>query len=122
MSAKTAPRVTPLTVCWIRTSCQSRLFGLGGSGAAPPPDPPTGCPRARVPRIRTGGSGAAPPPDSFDLDRGGAPPLLPRPPPTGCPRVVLHLGRRGYSRMASNWNLQPMGPSDLTTLKPDMVS
>src|SRR5206468_11892351 len=69
-----------------------------------------------------GGSGAAPPPDLIDLDRGGAAPLLPRNPPTGCPRAVLHRGGRGYSRMASNWNLQPMGPSDFTTLKPDMVS
>jgi hypothetical protein len=29
---------------------------------------------------------------------------------------------RGYSRMVSNWNLQPTGMSALTTLKPDMVS
>jgi hypothetical protein len=27
-----------------------------------------------------------------------------------------------YSRMVSNWNLQPIGPSAFTTLKPDMVS
>jgi hypothetical protein len=28
----------------------------------------------------------------------------------------------GYSRMDSNWNLQPIGPSAFTALKPDMVS
>jgi hypothetical protein len=27
-----------------------------------------------------------------------------------------------YSRIVSNWNLQPMGVSAFTTLKPDMVS
>ena len=27
-----------------------------------------------------------------------------------------------YSRMVSNWNLQPMGVSAFMTLKPDMVS
>jgi hypothetical protein len=83
-----------------------QLSGLGGSGAAPPPDPPTDSPRA-------GG---------HLIELGGAAPLLPRNLPTGCPRAVLHRGGRSYSRMASNWNLQPMGPSDFTTLKPDMVS
>jgi hypothetical protein len=29
---------------------------------------------------------------------------------------------RGYSRIVSNWNLQPTGVSAFTTLKPDMVS
>ena len=27
-----------------------------------------------------------------------------------------------YSRMVSNWNLQPTGPSALITLNPDIVS
>jgi hypothetical protein len=29
---------------------------------------------------------------------------------------------RGYSRMVSNWNLQPIGPSAFTALNPDIVS
>ena len=30
--------------------------------------------------------------------------------------------RGGHSRMDSNWNLQPIGPSAFTALNPDMVS
>jgi hypothetical protein len=66
MSAKTAPRVRPLIVCWMRTSHHS----MGDRGRA-------------------------------------AGPALPD---------------RGYSRIVSNWNLQPTGVSAFTTLKPDMVS
>ncbi len=29
---------------------------------------------------------------------------------------------QGYSRMVSNWNLQPIGPSAFTALNPDIVS
>ena len=39
----------------------------------------------------------------------------------GAPRHPACPGE-GYSRMVSNWNLQPTGPSAFTALKPDIVS
>jgi hypothetical protein len=57
-----------------------------------------------------GGRGAAPPPCppiAFFM------PVAPRP-------IVSDRSR--YSRIVSNWNLQPSGESALTTLKPDIVS
>src|SRR5262249_27003175 len=57
---------------------------------------------------------------------GGAAPLLPHAPPahSSCPwRPGQSVSDRSpYSRMVSNWNLQPIGVSAFITLKPDMVS
>src|SRR5439155_12494436 len=80
---------------------------------------------------RVSGAATAPIPPGLRLDRAGgsiASAALPRPPyPPVC--VSIELGARSrqrrchdYSRMVSNWNLQPIGPSAFTTLKPDMVS
>src|SRR5882724_5438666 len=61
MRAKTAPRVTPLTVCWIRTSCHSILTGGERRRSSPRPPHHLGhargadaAPRARA-SSRTGG-------------------------------------------------------------------
>src|SRR5215831_14360769 len=45
MRAKTAPRVTPLTVCWMRISCQDMQINWiwGGAASLLPQTPPPHC-------------------------------------------------------------------------------
>jgi len=45
-----------------------------------------------------------------------------RPGEPGAPLYIWAYPQRRYSRIVSNWNLQPTGVSAFTTLKPDMVS
>src|SRR5437773_10470452 len=104
MSAKTAPRVTPLTVCWIRTSCQSNYLDWGGAAPLLPQTPPPILRAPSSPSFHWGGAAPllpqTPPPilrapSSPSFPWGGAAPLLPQPPPPHCSLPVPPLPRPG---------------------------
>ena len=89
-----------------RTGRMTRLWNIGA---------PSGRPRARLSNM-----GAPSGPPKARLSNMGGPERAPHTPPNTRRLGATIAGR--YSRIVSNWNLQPSGVSAFTALKPDIVS